>query len=209
MSIAGKILFKVILNKLNTHLIDETVPESQYGFHQNRVTVDAIFVARQIQENARNKIGMSTSSLTTSPRRLTQRHAQDNETYFLESESLTQDGKNNSLRCIHDGINARLVNGSIGDEFIVNDGLKQGSVLVPTLFGFLLSMMLLPAFKDSDPGIQITYRTIRGIFNTQHLKAIMTVIKSLVRNLLCADDCYHCPLGRWSLKTYRFFVCGH
>ena len=34
MSIAGKSLSKVILNKLNTHLI-ETVPESQYGFHQN------------------------------------------------------------------------------------------------------------------------------------------------------------------------------
>ena len=50
-------------------------------------------------------------------------------------------------------------------------------------------MMLLSAFKDSDPGTQIKYRTDGDIFNTQRQKAKIKVIKSLVRNLLYADDC--------------------
>ena len=54
-SLAGKILSKVILNGLNTHLLDETVPESQCGFHQNRRTVDMIFTARQIQEKCKEQ----------------------------------------------------------------------------------------------------------------------------------------------------------
>ena len=57
------------------------------------------------------------------------------------------------------------------------------------LFSILFSMMLLSAFKELDPGIQITYRTYGGIFNTQRLKAKMIVTKSLVRDLPYADDC--------------------
>ena len=86
-------------------------------------------------------------------------------------------------------MNARLVSGSEDDEFPVTNGVKQECVLAPTLFSFLFSMMLLSAFKDSDPGIQITYRTERGIFNNQRLKAKTKVTKSLVRDLLYADDC--------------------
>ena len=48
--------------------------------------------------------------------------------------------------------------------------------------------MLLSAHKDSDPGIQITYRTDRGIFNTQRQKTKTKVTKSLASDLY-ADDC--------------------
>ena len=75
------------------------------------------------------------------------------------------------IRCFHDGVNARLVNGSEGDEFPVTNRVKQGCVLAPSLFSFLFSMMLLSAFEDSDPGIQITYRTDGSTFNTERLKA--------------------------------------
>ena len=50
-------------------------------------------------------------------------------------------------------------------------------------------MMLLSAFQESDPGIEITYRTDGGVFNTQRLKAKTKVTKALVRELLYADDC--------------------
>ena len=85
-------------------------------------------------------------------------------------------------------MNARLVNSSEGDEFPFTNRVKQGCVLALTLFSFLFSMMLLSAFKDLDPGIQITYR-YGGIFNTERLKVKMKVRKSLVRDLLYADDC--------------------
>ena len=50
LSIAGKILSKIILNRLNIHLLDETVPESQCGFRKNKRTVGMLFTARQIKE---------------------------------------------------------------------------------------------------------------------------------------------------------------
>ena len=55
LSIAGKILCKVILNRLNTHLLDEIVPESQCGFRKNRGTADMIFCTRQIQEKCKEQ----------------------------------------------------------------------------------------------------------------------------------------------------------
>ena len=90
-----------------------------------------------------------------------------------------------TIRCFY----TRLVSGSRDDDFPVTNGVKQGCVHASTLFSFLFSMMLLSAFKDSDPGIQITHRTDGGIFNTQRLKAKTKVSKSLVRDLLYADDC--------------------
>ena len=89
------------------------------------------------------------------------------------------------IRCFHNGMNARFVTGSEDDEFPVTNGVKEGCVLAPTLFSFLFSIMLLSAFKDSDPGIQITYRTDGGVFNTQRLKAKTKVTKSLVLFVTC------------------------
>ncbi|KAL8589062.1 hypothetical protein ACOMHN_055075 [Nucella lapillus] len=54
LSKAGKILSKVILNRLNIHILDETVPESQCGFRQKRGTV-MIFTVRQIQEKCKEQ----------------------------------------------------------------------------------------------------------------------------------------------------------
>ncbi|KAL8593739.1 hypothetical protein ACOMHN_042033 [Nucella lapillus] len=125
LSLAGKILSKIILNRLNTHLLDETVPESQCGFRQKRGTVDMLFAARQIQEKCRE---------------------QNMDLYILFVDltkafnTVSRPGMWNILprigippkmvkiiRCFHDGMNARLVNGSEHDEFPVTNGVKQGS----------------------------------------------------------------------------------
>ena len=50
-------------------------------------------------------------------------------------------------------------------------------------------MMLLSAFKESDPGVQIRYRMDSGIFSVQSLKAKTLVTQALIRELLYADDC--------------------
>ena len=50
LSIAGKVLAKVLLNRLTMHLIDDVVPESQCGFRKNRGCADMIFTIRQLQE---------------------------------------------------------------------------------------------------------------------------------------------------------------
>ena len=48
LSIAGKILARVLLNRLNEHLERSgLLPESQCGFRKNRGTIDMIFTARR------------------------------------------------------------------------------------------------------------------------------------------------------------------
>ena len=54
LSIPGKVLNKILLNKIR----EKTEPftsDSQLGFRPKRGTVDAIFIARQIMEKAREK----------------------------------------------------------------------------------------------------------------------------------------------------------
>ena len=55
LSIAGKILAHVLLNKFIPTMAQENTPESQCGFRSNRGTVDMIFVLRQIQEKCREQ----------------------------------------------------------------------------------------------------------------------------------------------------------
>ena len=186
LSVAGKILCKVILNRLNTHLLDETLPESQCGFRKNRGTVDMIFCARQIQEKCieQNKdlyilFVDLTKAFDTVPR---------SGLWNILPRIGIPPKMVKIIRSFHDDMKARLVNGNDEDEFPVTNGVKQGCVLAPTLFSFLLSMMLLSAFKDIELGVQISYRTDGGIFNLRRLNAKTKVTKALVRDLLYADD---------------------
>ena len=51
LSIAAKVLSRVLLNRLNEHLEQlGLLPESQCGFRNDRRTVDMILTARQLQE---------------------------------------------------------------------------------------------------------------------------------------------------------------
>ena len=56
LSIAGKILAKILLNRLNAHL-DQAglIPESQCGFRKDRGTIDMIITARQLQEKCQEQ----------------------------------------------------------------------------------------------------------------------------------------------------------
>ena len=50
LTVAGKILARVLLNLLLQHLEQDLFPESQCGFRAGRGTEDMIFAARQLQE---------------------------------------------------------------------------------------------------------------------------------------------------------------
>ena len=55
LSIAGKILARVILNRIIVYLIDDIYPESQCGFRSGRGTIDMIFAIRQVAEKVRER----------------------------------------------------------------------------------------------------------------------------------------------------------
>ena len=50
LSIAGKTMARVILNRITHHLLDDVVSESQCGFRSKRGTIDMVFALRQLQE---------------------------------------------------------------------------------------------------------------------------------------------------------------
>ena len=75
LSIAGKILARVLLNRLNEHLERSgLLPESQCGFRKNRGTIDMIFTARQLQEKCQEQ---NVDLYMTLPKHLTQSVARD------------------------------------------------------------------------------------------------------------------------------------
>ena len=56
LSIARKILAKILLNRLNAHLDQMGLfPESQCGFRKDRGTIDMIFTARKLQEKCQEQ----------------------------------------------------------------------------------------------------------------------------------------------------------
>ena len=56
LSVAGKILAKILLNRLNeNHEQSWLLRESQCGFRKERGTIDMIFTARQFQEKCQEQ----------------------------------------------------------------------------------------------------------------------------------------------------------
>ena len=55
LSVAGKVLAKIMLTRLLEHVVDFVLPESQCGFRRGRSKIDMIFVARQLQEKCREQ----------------------------------------------------------------------------------------------------------------------------------------------------------
>ena len=55
LSVAGKVLAKLLLGRLNKNIVDRVCPESQCGFRRERGTVDMVFVVRQLQEKRREQ----------------------------------------------------------------------------------------------------------------------------------------------------------
>ena len=137
LSIAGKILAKILLNRLNAHL-DQTglIPESQCGFRKDRGTIDMIFTARQLQEKCQEQnvdLYMTFVDLTKA------------------FDTVSRDGLWKIMakfgcpprfiamvRQFHDGMQARVQNdGEFSEPFEVTNGVKQGCVLAPTLFSMM------------------------------------------------------------------------
>ena len=133
LSIAGKILARVLLNRLSAHVdLQEVLPESQCGFRAGRGTADMIFAARQLQEKCREQ-------------------HQDLYLIFIDLtkafDTVNREGLwkilkkigcprkfINIIRSFHDGMQGCVLNnGETSTLFGVTNGTKQGCELAPSL----------------------------------------------------------------------------
>ena len=55
LSVAGKVLAKIMPTRLLEHVVDLVLSDSQCGFRCGRSTIDMIFIARQLQEKCREQ----------------------------------------------------------------------------------------------------------------------------------------------------------
>ena len=188
LSIAGKILARVLLNRLMSHLEKGILPESQCGFRKERGTIDMVFAARQLQEKCQEQnislystfVDLTKAFDTVSREGLWKIMAK----YGCPEKFISL------VRQFHDGMLARVQdNGETSEPFPVTNGVKQGCVLAPTLFSLVFSAMLTDAFQYSDVGISIRYRYDGSLFNLRRLQAKTKVSKDKINDLLFADDC--------------------
>ena len=188
LSIAGKILAFVLLNRLIPTIAQKNTPESQCGFRFNRGTVDMIFVLRQIQEKRRQQnIGLYAAFVDLT--KAFDTVSRDGQwkilaRYGCPPKFLT------ILRQLHEGQQGQVKhNGSLSGSFSISSSVKQGCVLAPTLFSIFFGVMHREAKEDLPDGIYIRFRTDGSLFNLQRLLARTKTIEELITELLFADDC--------------------
>ena len=186
LSIVGKIFARVILSKLQ-FLGTMVYPEAQCGFRPERSTVDMIFATRQIQEKCREQqmpLYIAFIDLTKAFDLVSR------EGLFKVLKKIGCPEKLLSIIISFHKNMAGVISfdGEISSPFPIKNGVKQGCVLAPTLFGIFFSMLLHYAFNDSTDGIYLRTRSDGSLFNLARLKAKTLVRKVLVRELLFADD---------------------
>ncbi|BHF63719.1 hypothetical protein SprV_0200671300 [Sparganum proliferum] len=94
------------------------------------------------------------------------------------------------VRHLYDGMTARITgNGTVSEAFAVTNGVKQGCVLVLTIFSLMFSVMLTDAYRGERPGIRVVQRMDGQLFNQRWMHSQSRVSTTTVHELLFADGC--------------------
>ena len=133
LSIAGKILARVLPNRLIPTKAQENMPESQCWFRSNRGTVDRIFMLRQIQEKFREQnMGLYAAFVDLTKAFDTVSH----DGLWKILARLGCPPKFLTILCqLHEGQQGQVKhNGSLLGSFPISSSTKQGCVPAPTSF---------------------------------------------------------------------------
>ena len=187
LSTAGKILAKVLLNRIMT-VSEQNLPEAQRGFRPGRSTDDMVFAMRQLQE----KCIEQSMPLNTVFIDLTKAFDTVNrEALWTVLERIRCPPKLISMiRLFHDDITGQVLsNGNVTEAFKITNGVKQGCVLAPVLFNVFFSCMLSHATRGLKKGVYIWYRLDGSLFDLRRLTAKTKSKEMLLLEILFADDC--------------------
>ncbi|KAL6475004.1 hypothetical protein MHYP_G00160440 [Metynnis hypsauchen] len=188
LSIAAKILARVILNRLILSISEENLPEAQCGFRPGRSTTDMIFAVRQVQEKCKEQ----NKDLYAVFIDLTKAFDTVNrEALWMILQRLGCPRKFvQMIRQFHNNMTgAVLSGGEASDPFEISSGVKQGCVLAPILFNLFFTCVLNHAVRDIEDGVYLRYRLDGSLFDLRRLNAKTKTIERLILEALFADDC--------------------
>lgn len=186
LSIGGKALVRVLLNRLMAHLEQGLLPESQCGFRKDGGTIN--ICCQQLQKKCLEQ----NTDLNSTYVDLTKAFdSVSREGLWRIVEKYGWPRKVMAIICqFHDSIPARAQgNGETSTAFPVSNGVKYGCVLVPTLFSLMFLAMLTDTFRDWHVGIGITYRCDGSLFNLKRLQGKTKVSTDTINIFLFANDC--------------------
>ena len=183
LNVAGKVFTRLIADRISD-ISESIIDETQCGFRKQRGTVDMVFVARQLQEKAReqnSQLFMCFFDL---------KKAYDSvprDALWCLLGKLGFPAKMvNIIKQLHFGMEASVhINGVLSNPFSVSNGLKQGCVLAPFLFNLYFNKVMLDALKEFDDGVQVRYKMDGKLFRRSGTRLPMSVS---ICDLRFADD---------------------
>ena len=186
--IAGKILARILLNRLVENISEGNLPETQCGFRPNRSTVDMIFSVRQVQEKCREQnmdLYMVFVDLTKAFDTVNREAL-----WVILSKFGCPHKFVNLIRQFHDNMTGQVLSGGeVSEPFNISNGVKQGCVLAPVLFNLFFTCVLNHAIKDLDLGVYLRYRLDGSLFDLRRLNSKTKVVEKIILEALFADDC--------------------
>ncbi|BHF59295.1 hypothetical protein SprV_0100225200 [Sparganum proliferum] len=156
LNIAGKIFARILFNRLNNHLEQDLIPESQCGFRRHRGTTDMIFTSHQLQEKCQE---MRTPLYSTSVDLTRASDTVNREGLWKIMQKFGCPERSIQIvRQLHDGMMVSVTdNGADLEALTATNGVK-------------FSAMPMDAYRDESPGIRIAYRMDSHLLNQRRMR---------------------------------------
>ena len=193
LSIQGKVFCRMILNRIQD-CIEEHLTEEQCGFRRSRGTSDAVFIARQIFEKAKERRVPIHWNFVDFKAAF--------DTIWREAlwKCLRSIGVESKLVDLIESMYeqtkcAIIVNGKMSEWFKVGVGVRQGCLLSPALFNLFLELVM-KGLRQLDSGVQmgnICLNNIRYADDT-------TLLELVFEKLQVATDELDNACKKWGMK---------
>ena len=204
LSIVGKCFARIVLKRLQK-VAEQVYPESQCGFRAKRSTTDMVFSLRQLQEKCREQ-GQPLYMVFIDLTKAFDLVSRDGLFKILPKIGCPPTLLS-IIKSFHEDMQGIVqFDGNFSKPFYIRSGVKQGCVLAPTLFGIFFSLMLKHALGDSTEGILLHTRSDGKLFNLSRLKAKSKIRRTLIRDMLFADDAAIVAHSQEELQQWTGFL---